>query len=364
MVRGDASSPLTVDSDSSHGGDETTSNKTPPTDVATMTPPTTNIFPNETTVYKFFSNKKQCFWGRVIDYHLDKEYLVRYHDDDATVENVSQAELEYIAKAAETALSDKKPSGFSIATHNEKPKKRQLFPNLNHRPKRQDKDDQQKTSWGVARSDKDVDLYDTSSNDDDHGDDDNDDDEKQDNRKVYTTRKRRSSTRGMFLLKNARLKQKEFWEANEDDSNDDDDMDEGDDERRHVFGGSPTDHAFATCPAKPIELSEAKKAAELAKIPVESNRALQKILFDTGRFRMTLMEHQFLAVREVAGVPKDYPMHEQSVIQSAERANIAESLLNWPVDPNLDKKKRGVLIADEMVRFVSYSWALKHVLLI
>ena len=102
--RGDASSPLTIDSKSSSDSE----GDTQPLHVASFTklriasPPPTHQqrIPVGTRVYKYFPTKKKCLWGRVILYNPITEYRVRYEDKVATVENVPQAEMEYIVAAA------------------------------------------------------------------------------------------------------------------------------------------------------------------------------------------------------------------------------------------------------------------------
>jgi len=189
------------------------------------------------------------------------------------------------------------------------------------------------------------------------GDDDSSDEEA-DSRVVARRQSHRvsasNSKKKRSLVERAQQYQNDFWELDDDEEEDDNDDDHS------VYGYSAKDTAGVSRSKKRFSFydrmpeahlcSKAKQIAELAKIPVPANRALQKLLFDTGNFRMTLLEHQFLAVRKVAGVPDNYPMHENSSIQSADTATIEESLLNWPVDPVKDRRERGVLIADEMVR--------------
>ena len=96
-----------------------------------------------------------------------------------------------------------------------------------------------------------------------------------------------------------------------------------------------------------VDLTVEDQQTILAKITHHPNQALQKILFDTGCFRRTLLPHQFLAVRRVAGVPDNFPMHVGSLVIDAKVATLQLALAKVDLDSG---KKRGILLADEMVR--------------
>ena len=111
---------------------------------------------------------------------------------------------------------------------------------------------------------------------------------------------------------------------------------------------SNEDPWYLNVPDSPHPLSDSSIEGILEKIPDHSDKALQKLLFDAG-FQFTLLQHQFLAVRKVAGVPPSFPYHKGSAVAYPTLPTY-EQCINGLDDPahKSELKTRGVLLADEM----------------
>jgi hypothetical protein len=90
-------------------------------------------------------------------------------------------------------------------------------------------------------------------------------------------------------------------------------------------------------------------------IDVPQDKLLQQLLLNAG-FRFTLLSHQFLAVRKIAGVPTDFPMHRGSNITPS-NVTIKLALSGLEIPENKVETK-GVWIADEMVRFFAFVFSI------
>eukprot|EP00977_Amphora_coffeiformis_P000601 scaffold134_cov94-Amphora_coffeaeformis.AAC.7 len=328
--RGGYTSPLTIDTSDSEGDSQ-------PLHVASSTslrigsPPSSKQrrFAAGTHVYKYFPSKGESLRGRVLDYHPSTEYLVRYDNTEGTLENVPQAEMEYIAAAAAVVVHT---SSQRKVTSLQRPKPMLVTRQMT--PSKGQEDDDEEVFPQPRKNVEEASLNDTSDEEDCHGtpfctgNSGN----------IHRKRASKSNKKNRFTIKRRKQTQ-EYFENEEEDE---------DVHVHHAPARRPkkaNKALFYARTPKPDDFSESMKQTELAKIPIPADRALQKILFDTGYFRMTLLEHQFMAVRKVAGVPENYPMHENSAIEYADAASISQSLLNWP---KVDIRARGVLIADEM----------------
>jgi len=114
---------------------------------------------------------------------------------------------------------------------------------------------------------------------------------------------------------------------------------------------------FETLPKRPKRLPRARKMEILQQITTgPADRALQLLLFNEG-FQFKLLPHQFLAVRRVAGVPDDFPLHVGSKVAAAAAsdeaatatgaADMKDAIKGLDLEVNRVDTK-GVLIADEM----------------
>jgi hypothetical protein len=145
------------------------------------------------------------------------------------------------------------------------------------------------------------------------------------------------------LEKAARLgKDAEFSEPSEDDT--DDELSTGEEYTRTPLRIKTFPSSLRLIPS----LSPGKMDAILETVKEAKDKALQRLLLGAG-FQFTLLPHQFLAVRKIAGVPNDFPMHLGSNIRSPKIAVMCSALKGLDYQAN-NQTNKGILIADEMVR--------------
>ena len=121
------------------------------------------------------------------------------------------------------------------------------------------------------------------------------------------------------------------------------------------FGGVPL-------PEAPTALLEDEVQSKLGEIARSEDQGLQKLLYDHG-FTFTLLSHQFLAARKVAGVPLNFPLHVGSSVTTATTASIQKALTGLAIPENMVAEK-GVLLADVMglcVKSVPVNVKIAHV---
>jgi hypothetical protein len=95
-----------------------------------------------------------------------------------------------------------------------------------------------------------------------------------------------------------------------------------------------------------VALAQEQQCEILASIVKPTDKALQKLLLNQD-FQFTLLPHQFLAVRKVAGVPDSFPLHPASQVQNVLEAKMHEAIRGLNLEVNKCTNK-GVLIADDM----------------
>jgi hypothetical protein len=116
----------------------------------------------------------------------------------------------------------------------------------------------------------------------------------------------------------------------------------------NTSGSVSSRRLMGSCPSSPPSLSSDQKNEIVDSIDEPKDKALQRLLLGAG-FQFTLMPHQFVAVRKIAGVSEDFPSHQGSKIVSPKYATMTLALEGLDYQAN-NQTNKGILIADEMVR--------------
>jgi len=139
---------------------------------------------------------------------------------------------------------------------------------------------------------------------------------------------------------------KQAWESDEDDLSSDTDRDmpfEITAYRPNACKNRAEN--MAQLPPPPVPATPHQQRQMLDGIEDEADKALQKLLMDEADFCFQLKQHQFEAVRKVAGVPEKFPLHKGSGV--ARNVTAEKALLGLDLKEN-KCTTRGILLADQM----------------
>ena len=140
------------------------------------------------------------------------------------------------------------------------------------------------------------------------------------------------------------------FSADEEDSDEDSELEAEEGFHRYELEPTPSRRRvlldFGVPPPTPVALTQEQQCEILASIVKPADKALQKLLLNQD-FQFTLLPHQFLAVRKVAGVPGTFPLHPGSQVVNVEEAKMHEAIRGLDLEVNKCTNK-GVLIADDM----------------